>query len=188
MDQPDLLRRAIEVFEAMDIRYMVVGSIASGAYGEPRMTQDIDIVADILPEDIPALCAAFPENEYYVSREAAEEAVRARGQFNIIHPSSGNKIDVIMYKEDAWGREQMLRRQRVRILPDLEASLARPEDIILSKMDYYREGGSEKHLRDITGILKVSGGEVDREYVSRWSARLGLSEIWERILRRLGEQ
>ena len=55
-----------------------------------------------------------------------------------------------------WGREQML-RQRVPLLADREAFAARPEDIAISKMIYYREGGSEKHLRDIAGMLKVSG-------------------------------
>ena len=65
--------------------------------------------------------------------------------------------------------------------------MARPEDIIISKMLYYKQGGSEKHMRDITGILKVSGEEVDRAYVERWAEELGLKEIWEAIQKRLSE-
>ena len=60
-----------------------------------------------------------------------------------------------------------------------------PEDIIISKMAYYRQGGSDKHLRDITGIMKVSGDQVDTAYVERWAKELDLMEIWEAILRRL---
>ena len=67
------------------------------------------------------------------------------------------------------------------ILPDMEGYTARPEDVILAKMQYYREGGSEKHLRDITGILKVSGEDVDRAYVNKWAEQLNLKEIWDAI-------
>lgn len=165
---------------------MLVGSFASGAYGEPRLTQDIDIVVELSLAQVPALCRGFPEGEYYVSPEAATQAVLTCGQFNVIHPSSGNKIDFLLVRGDPWGREQFARRQRVRILPDSDGYAARPEDIIISKMEYYREGGSEKHLRDITGILKVSGDRVDRDYVAQWAERLGVVDIWRAILRRLG--
>ena len=80
----------------------------------------------------------------------------------------------------------MQRRQKVRILPDRDGYVARPEDIILGKMQYYRQGGAEKHLRDIAGILKVLDENVDRAYVARWSEKLGLTKIWNAILRRLG--
>lgn len=187
MEQTDLLRRVIRVLEEQQITYMLVGSFASGAYGEPRLTQGIDIVVDLDTDQVDALYDAFPAEEYYVSREAAAAAVRQGGQFNVIHPDSGNKIDFMMARKDAWGRTQLQRRQKTRILPDHDAFLARPEDIILGKMDYYRQGGSEKHLRDITGILRVSGEHVDRSYVGEWSRRLGLAEIWRSVLRRLGQ-
>lgn len=186
MEQADLLRRLIESLEEMDIAYMVVGSFASSAYGEPRLTQDIDAVVALRPEQVAPLCAAFPEGEFYVSRDAAMEAVRRGGQFNVIHPATGTKIDFLIARSDAWGQAQMQRRQRVRILPDRDGYVARPEDIILGKMQYYRQGGSEKHLRDIAGILKVLDENVDRAYVARWSEELGLTEIWNAILRRLG--
>src|SRR5437868_9798363 len=134
---------------------MVVGSVASAAYGEPRTTLDVDVVADLRPDQIAPFCAAFPDDEFYVSPQAAREAVRAGHQFNVLHPASGNKVDVMMPRPDAWGREQMSRRQRVQFLPDRAGYAARPEDGILAKMLYYREGGFEKHLRYLTGILKV---------------------------------
>jgi hypothetical protein len=114
------------------------------------------------------------------------EAVRSKSQFNIIHSTSGNKIDLLIVPAGAWGQTEISRRQRVQILPDLEGYCARPEDVILGKMVYYREGGSEKHLRDITGILKVSGDAVDRRYVSRWAEEMGLADIWRAILGRPG--
>jgi len=188
VEQVDLLLRLIETLERMGLAYMVVGSVASGAYGEPRMTQDIDVVVDLSINQVSPLCAAFPAPDYYVSPDAAREAVRRHGQFNVIHPASGTKIDFIISRQDAWGRAQISRRRRIQILPDREAYLARPDDVIIAKMLYYLKGGSEKHLRDITGILRVSGEDVDRAYVARWAGELGLVAIWDAVLRRLGER
>lgn len=188
MEQADVLRRVIDVLEELGVPYMVVGSLASGAYGEPRLTQDIDIVADLKEEHIAPLCEGFPPPEFYLSPDAAWQAVRRRSQFNIIHPSSGNKIDLLLPRRDAWGLSQLGRRQRVRVLADREGFMARPEDVIIAKMDYYRQGGSEKHLRDITGILKAGHAPVDRDYIARWAEELCLTEIWQAVVRRLEER
>jgi len=187
VDQTDLLRHVVAALEKLDLPYVLVGSIASGAYGEPRLTRDIDVVVKLLGEQVKPLCKAFPSPDYYVSLEAAREAVRRGGQFNVIHPGSGNKVDFIIARNDAWGRMQMQRRQKVRVLPDLEGCAAAPEDLILGKMLYYQEGGSEKHLRDIAGVMKVSAELVDTSYVAEWAEELGVAAIWAAILERLGQ-
>ena len=71
---------------------------------------------------------------------------------------------------------------------EYSAAFASPEDVIIKKMEYYREGGSEKHLRDITGILKVSAGEIDQAYIVEWAERLGLAPIWTAIQQRLTDE
>ena len=185
MEQTELLQYVLQTLERLQIPYMLVGSFASAAYGEARFTQDIDVVIQLRRGDVDALCQAFPAEAFYVNREAALAAWAQGGQFNVIHPRSGNKIDFLTAVDDAYGQCQFQRRQRVNILPEVPAYLARPEDVILGKMRYYAEGGSEKHLRDITGILEISGEEVDRTYVARWAAALGLEEIWRSILRRM---
>jgi hypothetical protein len=182
MEQLELLRKAVETLEDLHVAYVLVGSMASGAYGEPRMTRDIDLVADLRAEHVPLLCAAFPAAEYYVSKDAAMEAVLRRGQFNIIHASSANKIDFMIPRRGPWEEQQLARGRRLRIFPDRECSVAAPEDVIIAKMRYYRDGGSEKHLRDIAGILKVSGQLVERDYVERWAVELDLQVIWRKIL------
>src|SRR5436305_38852 len=165
---------------------MLVGSYASGVYGEPRLTLDIDLVINPTVDQVVELCECFPPDDFYCSREAAIAALQqTNSQFNVIHPASGNKIDFIIARRDAWGREQFDRRQKRLLLPQMQGYAARPEDVIISKLLYYQEGGSEKHLRDIAGILKVSGDEVDRAYVEKWAAQLDVMEIWEAILKRL---
>jgi hypothetical protein len=182
VEQPEFVRRVVEVLESAGIKYMLAGSVASMAYGEPRMTQDVDVIAALRYGDIAALCRQFPFPEYYVSEEAARRAIATGGQFNIIHPSSGNKVDMVMAQPTAWGDSEMARRQRVKVFPDLEPYLASPEDVIIGKMLYYQEGGSEKHTRDITGILRMRKGMVDHSYIEKWARELGLSDIWRSIL------
>ena len=80
------------------------------------------------------------------------------------------------------------RGRRIHPAKSYSAEFASPEDVIIKKMEYYREGGSEKHLRDITGILKVSAGEIDQGYIVEWAQRLGLEPIWTAIQQRLTEE
>jgi hypothetical protein len=174
--------------EEQEITYLLVGSLASGVYGEPRLTADIDVVVDVRPHQASKLCAAFPSPEYYVSEKAAQEAVATSGQFNVIHPGSGNKIDFIIARRDAWGDSQIGRRRREQILPGRSGYTAAPEDAIVGKLWYYHEGGSEKHLRDIAGMLQVSGDEIDRSYVDHWALELGLTREWEAVLDRLRQR
>jgi hypothetical protein len=185
VEQAELLRLTLDIVEQLNIPYMIVGSLASGAYGEPRLTQDIDIVIQPTPGQLDQLCGSFPSEDFYLSLEAARQALRVRGQFNVLDPSSGNKIDFMFARLDLWGEQQMTRRRRMRLLAEREGFAGGPEDIILSKMLYYQEGGSEKHLRDITGMLKVSGTEIDRAYVAKWADQLQVGEVWAAILQRV---
>ncbi|MBP86193.1 MAG: hypothetical protein CMJ64_05675 [Planctomycetaceae bacterium] len=188
MEQSNLLRYALEKLETMNVTYAVVGSFASGAYGEPRFTQDIDIVVDLRDDHVAEFCESFPDPEFYVSQPAVQQAVVRRGQFNVIHPTSGNKIDFMLSGTDEWDRNQLARRRNVQILPDRCGYLASPEDVILGKMVYYREGGSEKHLRDIAGILRLRD-DADHEYITQFVEQLGVTEVWQAVLKRLsGEE
>lgn len=184
----ELLQRVTEVFEGLKIPYLVTGSIASMAYGEPRLTNDIDIVAGISEKHIPSLISAFPQEQFYISEDMIKEAIRHHGQFNIIHPASGLKVDVIIRKDTVFDQSRFKRARKISAGESYEAAFASPEDVIIKKMEYYKEGGSEKHLRDIAGILKISGDAVDRNYIAYWSGQLGLSDIWNAIQSRLQQK
>lgn len=181
MEQFDLRAHVVEVLERLGLEYFITGSVAATYYGEPRFTNDIDIVVRLSGESVLAFCAQFPSPEFYVSEDAARQAVRSRGQFNIIHPDSGFKVDVIVPSDTPFDRSRFSRKQRGHA-DQTHAFFASPEDVILKKMQYYREGGSEKHIRDITGILKLSGDRLDAPYIREWAVQLGLTDIWETIL------
>jgi hypothetical protein len=185
MELYDLLNYTVNIFNSLKIPYFVTGSLASIYYGEPRLTNDIDIVADIGIDDVERFCHQFPEDEFYLSEDAVRDAISRKFQFNIIHPASGLKVDVIITKKDAFDRNRFQRVQQIIPFENLPTNFASPEDVILMKMKYYKQGGSEKHLRDITSILKISGEIIDRRYIASWSGRLQLMEIWQAILQRL---
>ena len=188
MEQDDFLRYTLEKLDVLEIRYAIVGSFASGVYGEPRFTQDVDIIVDLQRQHIVELCSSFPGPDFYVSREAVAQAVADRRQFNVIHPASGNKIDFMLsVSDDPWKAQQLERRRELKFFPDRTACFASPEDVILGKMAYYKEGGSAKHLRDITGIVILRKNSLDLDYVARFAEHLVVTEIWESVLRRLDE-
>lgn len=188
MEHSDLLRHVVGTVEILGIRYLVTGSVVTVFFGEPRFTNDIDVVVDLPPKRIAAFCRAFPEPEFYLSEEAVRQAVAQCGQFNIIHPASGLKVDVIIPPDTPFNRSRFARTTRVKPADDYDASFASVEDVIIKKMEYYRNGGADKHLRDITGVLKISGDRVDHAYITDWASQLGLESVWQAVLKRVQEQ
>ena len=187
MEQNELLRHAIRSLEALGIPYMIGGSLASSAYGEPRLTNDIDIVADLTDEQVQRLLVKFPPDEFYMDEDKIREAIARQGQFNIIHPTSGYKVDIFICGQDAYGRSQLSRRRRLEASNGEHAFFASPEDVIIKKMEYFKIGQSERQFRDIVGMLRVQGEQVDRSYIRQWAARMDLTEVWEVVLRRAEE-
>ena len=186
MDQLEFLKLVVQLVEQAHLNYMIVGSYASGYWGEPRSTYDVDIVVMLAATDLPLLERLFPPEQFYMSSRAALDAIIAKSQFNVIHPDSGNKVDFMIASETGWAKEQLARRRQVVFSPGFSAWVGASEDVIISKMLYYREGASDKHLRDITGMLKVSGDQIDRDYVTRWATELEVLDIWQAILKRVG--
>jgi len=185
VEQVELLRHAVLALDRIGIPYAIVGSFASSAWGESRFTQDIDIVVDLPPHKEQQLCDAFGDPAFYLSQTAVHDAVSRRGQFNVLHPASGNKIDFMIARKSEWSQAQFQRRRLVPLFPDCNAYFAAPDDVIVGKLWYFSEGGSEKHLRDIAGMLKISGELIDRQYVAKHAAEFGVLDIWNSVLERL---
>ncbi len=187
MTQAELLRYLVDTLDALGIDYMIVGSHASIYYGEPRFTQDIDVVVALTGPALADFLRRFPASEFYVSEDAARDALAQRGQFNIIHGTSGVKIDVFLGKDTEYDRLRFERRQRLPLVAGRDAYFARPEDVILYKLLYFRAGGSDRHLRDVAGMFDVSRADIDVEYIERWAHRLGVGTLWESTRGRAGE-
>lgn len=183
----ELLQLIAEFFESHSIVYRVVGSMASIAYGENRFTNDIDIVADLKISDVDTLCNFFLPPHYFIARHAVEDAIRKRFQFNIIHITSGLKIDVMLPKSTEFAALEQSRARRLSDPEGLSAWFAAPEDVILNKLIFFQLGGIEKHLRDIAGIIKVKQDELDLTYIDHWSEKLNVASEWSLVKQRIAE-
>ncbi|MEI8195399.1 MAG: DUF6036 family nucleotidyltransferase [Phycisphaerae bacterium] len=187
-EQFDLLGQVAGILERLEIRYLITGSFATMFYGEYRSTNDIDIVADLQSQHVKPFCAAFPDSEFLLSEEAVWLAVRERFQFNIIHKVTFTKIDVIVPALTPFAKSTMGRVRRLNPAPTVQAWVSAPEDVILNKLLFYKEGGSDKHLRDIAGVLRISGAAIDLAYLTRWAEELGVRDLWELVQQRAAEK
>jgi hypothetical protein len=184
MPAPSPLAPFLEPLERLGLPYCVTGSVAASVYGEPRLTADIDVVLLLEVKDIGALRAAFPETAYYVPPDETlqlELSRGIRGSFNLIHHASQFKADVYLAGRDPLHAWALAHRRRI-TLEGGGAWIAPPEYVILRKLEYLREGGQDKHVRDIRFI--VAGTTTDQAFLETEIARLGLQGEWRRCLGR----
>lgn len=152
---------------------MLTGSMAMNFYAVPRMTRDIDIIAEIQAGHAERLLTAFKE-DFYIEREDILEAARDRGSFNIIHNSTLVKVDFLVRRQGEY-RELEFQRRKEQDLGGFRAWMASPEDLILSKL-VWAESGSEMQMRDVRNLL-AAVGELDHAYLDKWAENLGVSEL-----------
>ncbi len=173
------------VFEKLGIAYAVGGSISSSLHGVMRSTIDIDIIADMHPEHIEQFVAAL-SRDFYADDEMIRGAIEQRSSFNLIHYDTAYKVDVFIPKQRKFDLSQLERRENAPISNDPERSvyLTSPEDVILSKLEWYRMGGeiSDRQWLDVLGVLKTKSGQLDIEYLRRMAAELKVLDLLERAL------
>lgn len=155
------------------IPYMLTGSIAMAVYAAPRMTRDVDVVIECVPSDAQRLVELF-EADCYIDPDAVRAAVASHGMFNIIHNDWVIKADLIIRKNEEYRRVEFDRRRRMD-LAGFEASIVAPEDLILSKLVWSRESGSELQARDVRELV-AAVPDLDWVYLMTWAQRLGVDE------------
>lgn len=174
------------ILDGLGVPYLVGGSIASSVHGVPRTTQDIDVVADVRTEQVDPLAAALG-TDFYVDAEMIRDAIAHQGTFNLLHLASMHKVDVFIMKPALWWIAEMERRRPARIEAGnlaLDVPVASAEDMVLQKLDRYREGQetSGRQWTDVLGVLRVQQTTLDLDYLRRWAATLDLSALLERAL------
>ena len=164
-------------------RFMVTGSVAAMLYGEPRMTNDVDLVLFLPVARAGEWEAIFPIDHFYCPPEEVirTEAGRSSGgHFNLIHHQTGFKADVYLAGNDRlrlWG----LSRAESYLHGGEEIPVAPPEYVIVRKLEFYRGGGSQKHVRDIRAMLAISADRIDTDLLLEKIGDLGLQHIWEEV-------
>jgi len=183
MPEINLFKIFTNRLEAVGVVYMITGAVASVIYGEPRLTHDIDIVLEVAKGKEESFADAFPEDEFYCPppQVIKVEAGRShRGHFNIIHHETGFKADIYLKGKDELHQWALSERRKLKIDGD-PVWVAPPEYVILRKLEYYREGGSDKHQRDVASMLALSGDIIRFELLNKFIEKMGLQKEWKKI-------
>lgn len=187
MELPTLFRWIVTTLERLGVDYAIGGSLASMRYGEARFTNDIDIVFDPTAVQLEDLLRQARTADYYVSDEAARSALHSRGAFNLIDPDFGVKADFYFVGITELDRDQLRNSRMLQLDDDISAKFAGPEETILKKLQFYAEGGSHKHIRDIGNMLRLGRVPIDRVRIGAAAATLGLSDSWAEVVRLVDE-
>ncbi len=179
MNQEEVFLFVIKTLNQLNLPYTITGAYASSIHGEPRATHDIDLQIHITLKDINDICNAFQEN-FYVSKEGIEDALKHRTMFNLIHLESQVKIDFWIPKQNEYDQEQFKRRQEISI-SGIKTFVISPEDLILTKLDWHKKTELEKHFTDALGVMRIQDKQLDFDYITFWAEKLSIKIIWAEL-------
>ena len=181
--------RVTAILEELDVPYLVGGSLASSLHGQPRATQDVDIVADLQLEHVEPFVVALRDH-FYVDEPAVRDAVKRRSTFNVIHLETMFKVDVFVAGHQHSTRREFERKQLYLLdfQPAREINVASPEDIIVQKLHWYRLGDhvSDRQWSDAMSVLKIRNKKLDLDYMRDLATEMGVADLLGRALKEAG--
>jgi hypothetical protein len=182
-DQEPFFRQLTTLLERAGIPFMVSGSLASSFHGDPRATNDFDLVIDPNLDALNRFVDSLPV-DWYASKDAAQAAFKQRSMFNVVDAGSGWKADLIIRKDRPFSLREFSRGVSGTIL-GIKVAVVSPEDSILSKLEWSNESGSDRQYRDALGVALLNVNTLDRNYLMQWAKELDIEELLNRLLREL---
>lgn len=175
----ETLLRFVDVLEARDVAYMIVGAVAVGVWGRPRTTLDIDVTIRADTAGLEAIAAAAAPLEFVVDRQWLEWNPLLRGQ-QLRLTRGGVMVDAMRPRDSH--EEMALDRRRDVVVDTRRLWFAAPDDLVLMKL----KAGRPRDFEDVVGILTSQGGALDRPYLFDWARRLGVADELAYVLRETG--
>lgn len=181
-DPRHLLVNIAKILKRLKMPYIVVGGMAVLVWGRPRFTADIDIVIEIEQSQTDKLRKALLvlSRAGYLDKEALNKAVADKNEFNFIDGTTGLKVDFWVLTNTPFDLSRLKRRRVKKILGE-NIFFSSPEDLILAKLIWHKESLSSRHMEDAESILKISGGEIDFDYLKKWARKLSVLEILKKV-------
>ena len=159
---------------------MVSGSLARSFHGDPRATNDFDLVIDPNLDSLNRFIDSLPV-DWYASKEAAQAAFKQRSMFNVVDAGSGWKADLIIRKDRPFSLREFSRGKLGTIL-GINVAVVTPEDSILSKLEWSTESGSDRQYRDAVGVALLNAHSLDIPYLLQWAKELRVEEVLSKLL------
>lgn len=175
-EELEILKDVAVRLNGAGIEYMMTGSMAMALYSNPRMTRDIDVIIQVSSMDAGRIVALF-QKDFYVDEAVVRQAIRDRGMFNIIHNDSVVKVDFIIRKDEEYRIEEFARKKKITI-DTVPVWIVAPEDLILSKLVWVKNSGSELQFRDARQMMALK--DIDETYLQKWSRTLGVDDLMKR--------
>ncbi len=185
-----VFQHLLAILDRLEIPYFVGGSVASGSYGLPRQTNDIDIVADFAHVDMGEFAQSLSD-EFYLDRQTAAQAILLGRPFNAIHLEGAFKFDFFPASAQGFSQSELLRRRYVVSaipgLANIEFAISSPEDTVLAKLIWFRNGGetSDRQWHDILGVLRVQKARLDQDYLWHWASSLQVTDLLDKALQQI---
>lgn len=179
-----VLEELTNVLDKLDIAYVVGGSMASSAYGQVRFTHDADITVEPFEPKVDKVFEIL-KDDFYISKEAMIQALSNQSSFNVIHLETAFKIDIFIRQNNEFQKQMLLRGRKLKLKQsEKEIIFVSPEDIILLKLDWFRQSDctSERQLSDVIGVLSVQKEHLDFEYLKDWAKKLGLNDLLQKAI------
>lgn len=184
---PNLISLFVVPLNEIGITYMITGSLAAGTYGEPRLTNDVDLVIVLSEAEAIKLHSAFPANDFYVPPLEVIQTELNRpehGHFNLIHQASAYKADIYLAGNDTLHEWALERRKQI-LIDGVTVWMAPPQYVIIRKLQFFRDGGSQKHLTDIKAMLAVLGDHMDMRDLQGQVDQYNLQTQWDMVSKTL---
>ncbi|MFC1668283.1 hypothetical protein ACFL1T_02715 [Chlamydiota bacterium] len=180
--QKQFLTELIEFFKKTEIEYMISGSLGSSLHGEPRATNDVDLIIAPTLSQLNTFLSLISDNDYYVNNDTALEAFQNKLMFNIIDKKTGWKADIIIRKNRPFSIKEFERRMHGTIF-GIETFVVSPEDAILSKLEWAKKSNSTIQYKDALGILTIKENSIDKMYLKEWAHKLSLTQLLEQLFK-----
>ncbi len=180
MDQKETFEKVIEILDDLKVEFLITGGFAVSFWGHPRSTHDLDILIKIKGNK-EKLINSFREHDFYISEEAVEDAMKHQSMFNIIHSESDLKIDFWVIDGNPEHDTEFKRRVKKNFLGK-EVYLISPEDLILTKLEWFKKSNSTRHLIDASGIWEIQQDVIVLDYLKKRAAALNLAELFDDLI------
>lgn len=183
IDLEQVLHKIIRILDRLEIDYFITGGFAVSVWGRPRATFDIDIVVELIDADINKLAEAVREifKAGYIDEDMMRVAIKYQKEFNFIDAETNIKVDFWIKKDDELS-QQKFKRRRLEKIQGQNVYFISPEDLILSKLEWYQKTNSTRQLEDIESVFKISGDKLDMEYLKEWAKKLGVLKILNKLV------
>ena len=164
----DTILRVQKILSDQKVAFHFTGGLAASFYGEPRLTQDVDVVVQIQNEKAGQIIKSLSE-KFSVESSVAKEAIKNKRLFQAIDEANMVKIDLHIGEKIPG---ELTRSKKSELFQGCKVPLVSVEDSILSKLIWIKEG-SEKAIKDVQTIFKAQKN-IDKSYLEQKAQELGI--------------